>query len=429
VSNYQLSINNYQLPEGYKQTEVGVIPEDWDVVELARLITAGPKNGYSGQAGGDAKGTPTLRLTATSSGYLVINNETVKHLNETINPRSELFLKSGDVLIQRSNTYELVGTTAVFDGPPNIYVYPDLMMRLRFSDSLTAHWFWKYANSTNGRRFFLSAAAGSTGSMPKISGAKLRQMPIPIPSTEERRAIATALSDVDALIAALDKLIAKKRHLKTATMQQLLTGKKRLPGFGEEWKIKQLGEVAEMGSGGTPPSSIGTYYGGNIPWVSISDMTKGGKVITSTERSLTEAGFSSSATQMFPSGTILYAMYASLGECSIAGIPLCSSQAILGIQPNKELDGGFLYYFLISLKMKVKTLGQQGTQSNLNKGMVQEFKLPLPCLPEQRAIATVLSDMDTEIAALETRRAKTQAIKQGMMQQLLTGKVRLVASA
>jgi type I restriction enzyme S subunit len=413
------------MKTGYKQTEVGVIPEDWETVSLTELVIYGPKNGYSGKSGKKSQGTPTLSLGATSSGCLVLNEDTVKRLDETIDPRSDLYLKQGDVLVQRSNTPDLVGTTAVFNGPPETYVYPDLMMRMRFRDDATAQWFWRYANSNSGRRFFVSVAAGSSGSMPKISGEKLRAMQLPLPPLPEQRAIAAALSDVDGLLGALDRLIAKKRDLKQAAMQQLLTGQTRLPGFHGEWVVKRLGDVAEMGSGGTPPSSVSAYYDGDIPWVSISDMTKGGKVILSTDRNLTSHGFANSAAQMFPIGTVLYAMYASLGECSIAGMSLCSSQAILGIRPRDNLSGEFLYYFLNSRKATVKTLGQQGTQANLNKGMVQDFQLSLPPLPEQTAIAEVLSEMDAELAALEQRRGKTRALKQGMMQELLTGRTRL----
>jgi type I restriction enzyme S subunit len=231
---------------------------------------------------------------------------------------------------------------------------------------------------------------------------------------------------VDALLAKLDQLIAKKRDLKQAAMQQLLTGQTRLPGFRGEWEVKRLGDIAAMGSGGTPTSSVSSYYDGDYPWVSISDMTKGGKVLASTDRNLSAEGLANSAAQMFPEGTVLYAMYASLGECSIAGIPLCTSQAILGIRPRDTLNNEFLYYYLTSLKSIVKTMGQQGTQANLNKGMVQAFQLRLPPIPEQTAIATVLSDMDAEITALETRRDKIRALKQGIMQELLTGKTRLI---
>lgn len=270
------------------------------------------------------------------------------------------------------------------------------------------------------------SSVGTT--MVNLNQGILASLKIPFPPLPEQRDIAAALGDVDALLSRLDRLIAKKRDLKQAAMQQLLTGQTRLPGFEGEWELKRLGEVAEMGSGGTPPSAVSAYYDGDIPWVAISDMTRAGKVITSTERNLTAIGLANSAAQMFPAGTVLYAMYASLGECSIAGVPLCSSQAILGIRPKSVcLDGTYLYYYLASLKNVVRALGQQGTQANLNKGMVQDFRLNLPPVAEQRAIAAVLSDMDTELAALEARRDKTRLLKQGMMQELLTGKTRLIS--
>ena len=180
------------------------------------------------------------------------------------------------------------------------------------------------------------------------------------------------------------------------------------------------------GESGTPASSVGEYYGGDIPWVSISDMTKGGRLIVSTERSLTGAGLAHSAAQMFPAGTVLYAMYASLGECSIAGMEVCTSQAILGIRPKDRLNNEFLYYWLTSIKGTVKSMGQQGTQANLNKGMVQDLVLPLPAMAEQIAIAEVLSDMDADIAVVEAKLSKAHQLKEGMLQELLTGRIRLV---
>lgn len=258
-----------------------------------------------------------------------------------------------------------------------------------------------------------------------LNAGMLRPMSMPLPPLPEQRAIATVLSDVDALLAKIDQLIAKKRDLKQAAMQQLLTGQTRLPGFSGEWEVKRLGDLAETGSGGTPPSSVAAYYDGDIPWVSIADMTSEGKVIFATERNLTAEGLKNSAAQMFPAGTVLYAMYASIGECSIAGVPLCSSQAILGIRTKAMLDKDFLFYHLTSLKPLIKTMGQQGTQANLNAGMVRAFEIKLPKLAEQAAIATVLSDMDVELAALEARRDKNRALKQGMMQALLNGRIRL----
>ncbi|HXI12071.1 MAG TPA: restriction endonuclease subunit S [Thermoanaerobaculia bacterium] len=329
----------------------------------------------------------------------------------------------GDLILTQRGT---LGQVSVVPGDAfESYLVSQSQMKVSLNRTRhDPHFVHQYFASHAGQKQILNSAI-QTG-VPHTNLGILRAYRIPSPPLPEQRAIAAALSDVDALLEGLTRLIAKKRDLKQAAMQQLLTRQTRLPGFHDEWEVKRLGEFAEMGSGGTPATSVPANYDGDIPWVSISDMTKGGKVIASTERNLTRAGFVNSAAQMFPIGTVLYAMYASLGECSIAGIPLCSSQAILGIRPQRRLSNEFLYYYLTSLKPIVKSLGQQGTQANLNKGMVQDFRLRLPSLPEQTTIASVLSDMDAELSALEVRCEKTRALKQAMMQELLTGRTRLV---
>lgn len=199
-----------------------------------------------------------------------------------------------------------------------------------------------------------------------------------------------------------------------------------MPGFSGEWMVKLLGELADMRSGGTPLSSDSALYGGGIPWVSIADMTSVGRVIETTEKTLTALGLERSAAQLFPEGTVLYAMYASLGECCIAGVPVTTSQAILGIRPKQHLISEFLYYLLIFMKTTARTFGQHGTQANLNKSIVQNFPIALPSRDEQMAIAAVLSDMGAEIDALQAKLDKARQIKQGMMQELLTGRIRLI---
>ena len=256
----------------------------------------------------------------------------------------------------------------------------------------------------------------------------VKKLPIYCPITiKEQNKIAEALSDVDALITALDKKIAKKRLIKQGAMQQLLTGKKRLCGFSDEWTIKRLGDLAKMNSGGTPDSSNSEYYGGDIPFLSISDITSTNKYISRTEKTITEKGLRNSSARIFPIKTIMYAMYASLGKCGIANISLSCSQAILGITPSKNIDTEYLYYILSYIEETVKEFGQTGTQTNLSKQLVQDLELYLPTdAKEQQAIATILSDMDKEIADLEARRNKYKLIKSGMMQKLLTGQIRLV---
>lgn len=259
-----------------------------------------------------------------------------------------------------------------------------------------------------------------------LSKSSIKQIVVRVPPLKEQEAIAEALVDSDAAIEALDALIAKKRNVKQATMQQLLTGHTRLPGFIEGWKDVNLGEIARMRSGGTPPTSVSAYYGGDTPWASISDMSSSGKYLSRTERTLTDEGLANSAAVVFPAGVLLYAMYASIGECCVSQRPMATSQAILGIECTAKVDVEYLYYVMQNLRPAIAQSGQQGTQSNLNAQMVRDTVIPLPTLQEQHAIAAVLSGMDAEIEALVAQRDKSRLLKQGMMQELLSGRVRLV---
>lgn len=270
----------------------------------------------------------------------------------------------------------------------------------------------------------------NSGGQQNLSGGIVKSIPVPVPPLTEQKKIAKILSTWDNAISVTEKLLTNSQQQKKALMQQLLTGKKRLLDengvrFSGEWKRVKLGAIADMNSGGTPKSTVEEYYGGNIPWVSISDMTSNGKWIATTEKYLTELGLNSSSARIYPKNSVLYAMYASIGECSIAAVNLTSSQAILGIRPKDCLNYEFLYFYLTSLKEKIKLQGQQGTQSNLNAGMVKEFELDLPSIREQQKIAAVLSVADAEISTLEKKLACLRDEKKALMQQLLTGKRRV----
>ncbi len=428
-------------PKGYKQTEVGVIPEEWEAGQLGTLISFGPKNGYSGRSGKDARGTPTLSLTATSSGRMILNEETVKHLEETLEKTSGILLKKGDVLVQRSNTLELVGTTAIFDGPCDVYAYPDLLMRMRFKAPETAHWFWRYANSSGGRRYFVSVAAGSTGTMPKLSGDKLRTMPLPLPSLPEQRAIAEALSDVDELLGALDRLIAKKRDIKQATMQQLLTGQTRLPGFSGEWEVKRLGDLFNFTGGysasrdqlstegycylhyGDIHGSTKTHIDTDADFQNIPKLDIPLKCVTPT--SLLEDGdvvFVDASED--EAGTSKHVVIINKAKKPfISGL-----HTIVAKSKTNELAHEYRRYCFQATTVRQQFLFYAvGTKvSGISKSNISKLTISFPSIPEQTAIAKVLSDMDAELAALEQRREKTRLLKQGMMQELLSGRIRLL---
>lgn len=249
---------------------------------------------------------------------------------------------------------------------------------------------------------------------------------IPIPPILEQRAIATALSDVDALITSLDRLIAKKRDIKQATMQQLLTGKTRLPGFSEEWRIKTLEEIGEkFVNGGTPSTQKSEYWQGNIPWITGADIIN--QKISDIRRFITNEAVKNSSTNIIERGNLLLVTRTGVGKLAVASFDVAISQDITGVYVKKEqaLIEYLFHYFNYSSET-LKTLNQGTSIAGITRETLLSTKIYLPPLSEQRAIATILTDMDADIAALEQKRDKTRAIKQGMMQELLTGKTRLL---
>lgn len=413
-----------ELKPGYKQTDIGVIPEDWELTRLGIVATfrTGPFGSSLHKSDYVYGGVPVINPMQIIDGK-ILNTPWMAISEAAAQKLSEFRLREHDIVIGRRGE---MGRCAVVKlnqsgwlcGTGSMIVRPNSRLEPRFAQRLLS--------SSPVVAAIEATSVGTT--MINLNQSTLSNLQVQMPKTYlEQEAIADALDDADALIELLEQSLVKKLWVKQGTMQALLTGQLRLPGFSGGWEERRLFELAEMGSGGTPLSSVAEYYDGDIPWVSISDMTKGGKIIKSTERNLSALGLAHSAAQIFPAGTVLYAMYASLGECSIAEVAVCTSQAILGIKAKASmLDSEFLYHCLISLKAVVKELGQQGTQSNLNKGMVQNFSLRLPALLEQKAIVSILSEMDGEINVIETKLQKARYLKQGMMQELLTGRIRLV---
>jgi len=400
----------------YKQTEVGLIPEDWEVrtlgdigdVKMCKRIFS-----YQTSKRGDV---PFFKIgTFGKEPDAFISWELYQEFRKKYS-----FPKEGYLLISASGT---IGRTVEYKGEDAYYQDSNIIW-IDNDEKLITN---KYLNYT--LKVVKYKTEGSTIKRLYNSIIKRSEFAIP-PTIDEQKAIATALSDVDDLIANMGKLISKKKAIKQGAMQQLLTpphkGGKRLAGYTGEWVEKKLGDIAQMNSGGTPSSKVSEYYNGNINWVSITDMTNTGKYILSSGKKITEKGLQNSSARLFPIDTVLLAMYASIGKCTIAKAEVTTSQAILGITVNNSLDIEYLYYYLIYKKDELISQGQQGTQSNLNKGMVQNIIMCLPQIREQNAIAQILSDMDSEIEKLETKKTKYQDIKQGMMQELLTGKTRLV---
>jgi type I restriction enzyme S subunit len=244
---------------------------------------------------------------------------------------------------------------------------------------------------------------------------------IPLPSTKaEQEAIAEALSDADAHIESLEQLIDKKRHLKQGAMQELLTGKKRLPDFNGEWEVKRLGEICEIAMGRTPPRLNPSFWGSGYKWLSISDLQA--KVVEESKEEITERA--ASEMNIIPKGTLLMSFKLSIGRLCFAGCDLFTNEAICSFN-RLQGDPEFFYYILGRTDFSI--YGKQAVKGyTLNKESLKLVEVRLPPREEQTAIATVLSDMDSEITALEAKLTKARQLKQGMMQELLTGKTRLI---
>lgn len=413
-----------KIPQRYKHTEFGLIPDDWVLCTFKDVLTtfssgATPYRGIPEYYNGN--------IRWISSGELNYNviYDTIEHISANAVRNTNLHILNPSTFLMAITGLEAEGTRGkcAFVGAPA--TTNQSCLAINGTDRMCVEYlFWFYRMWGDYLAFKYCQGTKQQSYTAEI----VKKLPIYCPITiKEQNKIAEALSDVDALITALDKKIAKKRLIKQGAMQQLLTGKKRLCGFSDEWTIKRLGDLAKMNSGGTPDSSNSEYYGGDIPFLSISDITSTNKYISRTEKTITEKGLRNSSARIFPIKTIMYAMYASLGKCGIANISLSCSQAILGITPSKNIDTEYLYYILSYIEETVKEFGQTGTQTNLSKQLVQDLELYLPTdAKEQQAIATILSDMDKEIADLEARRDKYKLIKSGMMQKLLTGQIRLV---
>ena len=212
-------------------------------------------------------------------------------------------------------------------------------------------------------------------------------------------------------------------------MQQLLTGQTRLPGFHGDWEVKRLCDLADIRSGGTPSTGEQRFWDGGIPWCTPTDITGlyGHKYLIETMRTISLKGLHSSSAEMIPAQSVVMTSRATIGECAINTVPVSTNQGFKNFVPYATTDVGYLYYLLGTQKQGFISLCSGSTFLEIGKTQLATYEVRLPSVKaEQTAIAEVLSDMDAELAALEQRRDKTRLLKQAMMQELLTGRTRLV---
>lgn len=409
MDNCQLPTVNSQLKKGYKQTEVGVIPEDWEVKNLGEVAKAEGGYAFSSKKFLNSGKFQVVKMSNLYGGHLDL--ERSQSFLDELNSNEHYFqLKQNDILITLTGT---VGKTD-YGYSYRINEEKNLLLNQRVAriicDTTTNPAYLGYEFKTN--RFlkqFFEKAKGGTGNQANIGTNDIEEISIPLPPTKaEQTAIATVLSDADALISGLEKLIAKKRHIKKGAMQELLTGKKRLPGFRGKWEVKKLGEIADIEKGEqlnretlTESGAYPVYNGGISPSGYTNKWNTEIETIIISEGG-NSCGYVNYIKERFWRG----------GHC-------------YKVKPNIEKE--FLFHLLKSLEKNIMNLRVGSGLPNIQRGRLLSFELSITKdKATQTHIAQILSDMDAEIEALEKKLEKYKMIKQGMMQELLTGKTRLV---
>ena len=405
-----------------KQTEIGLIPDDWEVKEFKQEATL-----INGRAYAQSELLKQGKYKVLRVGNFGTNDN---WYYSNLELPEKQYCTQGDLLYCWSCTYGAY----IWNEPNTIYHYHIWKIISKSADKE----YLKYIlnNDTENQ---MKSSNGST--MAHITKGFLENRLFAFPSLAEQRRIAKALSDVDALISTTEKLIQKKKNIKQGAMQNLLTGKKRLPGFAksteykqielglipEDWEVKKIKDFTKIQAGGTPSTLHEEYWNGSILWMNSGELNY--KRIYTVEGRITELGLNNSSTHLIPIGCVLIGLAGqgkTRGTAAINYVELCTNQSIAAIFPSYEHDSEFLYQNIDNRYFELRELSDGGSgRGGLNLKILGNLEIALPSKEEQTAIANILSSMDKEIETLNTKLEKYRNLKTAMMQQLLTGKIRL----
>lgn len=429
-------------PKDYKQTEIGVIPEDWDVVTMGFL---GPFSKGQGIRKDQALSgnIPCIRYGEIYTHH----NNIIKSYNSRISldiAKTSKRLKKGDILFAGSGeTKEEIGKCVAFLDDKEVYAGGDIVI---LSPSKGNSKFFGYLFNSP-IVVLQKASKGQGDAIVHIGASALSKIKIPLPKTSEQNAIATILFDTDTLIEKLEKLIAKKKAIKQGTMQQLLTGKKRLEGFEkkkgykqteigaipEDWEVKKLGEIGDFKNGINKDSK---YFGFGFPFANLLDIFGKTKIENNSYFGLINSNEREKKNYNLEKGDVLFIR----SSVKPSGVGLTCvlmndlpktvfSGFLIRFRDKGYLNTSYKQYCFYNKRFRDDLISSStiSANTNINQEALKKIFIVFPnSNEEQTAIATVLSDMDKEIESLEKSLTKYRQIKIGMMQQLLTGKIRLI---
>jgi len=400
-------VEEKKIPRGYKKTEAGVIPEEWGLKRIGDIaqINMGqsPDSRFYNV---NRKGLPLIQGNAD----IIRRKAAVRVYTSSITKVA----MDGDILMTVRAPVGYIAKTlfkcCIGRG----------ICAISYKNDYLYHYLIFIENS------WATTSTGST--FDSITKNNLNNALVKLPeSNKEQMEIAEVLSDVDDLINSIENLIEKKQKIKQGAMQELLTGKKRLPGFSGAWETRKIEEMAKIVNGGTPSTLKKEYWGGEINFCTPTDITScSNKYLFKTEKTITPEGLDNCSATLLPEGTLLLCSRATIGEVRIAGTVIATNQGFKSLVCENLVYNEFLYYYIQQLKGLFISMASGSTFLEISKKDLANIDIFLPPLAEQQAIAQILSDMDSEIETLEEKLKKYQALKQGLMQELLTGRIRLL---
>ncbi len=406
-----------KLKPSSNQKGAGAIPVGWDAPRVASVCRLINGRGFKPSEWRRA-GLPIIRIQNLNG------SNDFNHFDGAYHPKLEVV--AGQLLFAWSGSRGTSFGPHIWRGPMGLLNYHTWKVDVPEGGVAKSFLF----HALRGLTTYIEGKAHGAAALVHVQKGEMEGFRVPVPnSTVEQGAIATALSDADALIESLEQLLAKKRYLKQGAMQELLTGKKRLPGFAAHWKsefVKRIVQVPVTDGPHLTPS----FVDDGVPFLSVNNLVDG-RIDFSDLRYISAVDHETFSRKCRPRrGDILLGKAASVGKVAIVEVDfeLNIWSPIALIRVSDRHVPRFVYYQLQSrtLEKQIQLLTNSSSQGNIGMADIERLVLPLPPRDEQDAIALVLTEMDSEIAAVEAKRTKARHIKQGMMQELLTGRIRLV---
>ena len=406
--------------EGYKNSQLGIIPKEWEVKRLEDIakITSGTTPLRSNVDYFINGNIPWVKTTDLNNSTLIHTEEfvTEKALDET----SLKILPIGTILVAMYGGYNQIGRTGLLKINATInQALAALFLDIKKADGLFV---LNWLNSNVG---WWKRYAASSRKDPNITSNDVAKFPILLPPLSEQQKIVEILSTWDEAIEKQSQLVEKLELRKKGLMQQLLTGRKRLPGFVEEWKKARLGDFTDVVGGGTPDTSNENYWYGNIAWFTPSEIGKN-KYVYKSQRYITEEGLNNSSARLLPIGTILFTSRATIGLKAILKMEATTNQGFQSLIVSNSNNTDFFFYLLDILDNVIKRKASGSTFPEISAKSLKNIMISIPSLAEQNAIAEILSSCDKEISLANRKLNTLRKEKKGLMQVLLTGKKRIV---